>query len=565
MVLFAVIPFSLFGIFYFGSERDKWEEEALGEYAQMLAGGTESLDRAVQDMESKALYVSNNSDIRAAMGKVNRMSLVHELDFVKVLQDTVGSITAENDALTVRWYPYLSVKNYGSYCYTLDLLLDEFEQGDPAMEHILGMEGGEMCTLARTIRREVNNAGPSEERICVYVKMGYLNGSECILEMTMPVDRMVNMNSTGLPEGSIYGGRLLYGDEAQTILMAGHTAGGQELLEQYWRSGVCPGYYARSYAIDSLSGGELVGLFPEHYVNEVLREKVVQFCFIIVLLMGVILACSYGAASLLTARITRTIERMNGELSTFLAEPSARVISESDFVGIERRISRLIQNTREYSVRLEQQKAEMNRMELELLQMRFNPHFLYNTLASMRYQVRDQVIRKSIDSLIHYYRIVLSKGHLLIQIEEEIAMIREYLDLEIFAYRLEKVSYSFEIDREVKGCTIIKHLLQPIVENALEHGVRANEQRGCIRISARTEGADIVFEIEDNGAGMTREQIAEALKEPAGGSAGGGYGIYNVQQRIESHYGTGYGIAFYSHPGQGTRAVIRIPRRTEKG
>ena len=137
-------------------------------------------------------------------------------------------------------------------------------------------------------------------------------------------------------------------------------------------------------------------------------------------------------------------------------------------------------------------------------------------------------------------------------------MIREYLDLQIFAYRLDHIRYVFEVDENVKTYTIIKHLLQPIVENALEHGLRTNNETGMIWIRARLEGEDVVFEIEDNGIGMSPEQIARVLSEPEGGSEGGGYGIYNVQQRIETYYGIGYGIKFYSKSGEGTCVILRI-------
>ena len=109
------------------------------------------------------------------------------------------------------------------------------------------------------------------------------------------------------------------------------------------------------------------------------------------------------------------------------------------------------------------------------------------------------------------------------------------------------------------SCRIIKHLLQPIVENALEHGLRANGDQGTIWIRARLEGEDIVFEIEDDGAGMSGEQVDMVLSEPACGSVGGGYGVYNVQQRIEAYYGFGYGIVFHSKHHQGTCVKIRIP------
>lgn len=112
MVLFAVIPFSLFSFFYLKSEKQKWEAAALSNYSQMLAAGSENLNRGIQEMELNLLYVSNISTIRTAISHINSMNLVEGLDHVNVLRETASSITADNKHLVVRWYPYLSSRNY---------------------------------------------------------------------------------------------------------------------------------------------------------------------------------------------------------------------------------------------------------------------------------------------------------------------------------------------------------------------------------------------------------------------------------------------------------------------
>ena len=310
-----------------------------------------------------------------------------------------------------------------------------------------------------------------------------------------------------------------------------------------------------------MEGSQVICLLSEKIVEESIQTNMIKFSILIGMFILSILVCSYMASTILTNRITRFLERVNDELDTILEMPSVKAIENRDFLGIELKLRDLIKNTQEYCARLEQYAAENNRMELELLQMRFNPHFLYNTLGSIRHQVKDETIQSSIDSLIRYYRIVLNKGHLLISIEDEIAMIHEYLKVETFAYCLQYVNHVFDIDEKVKKYMIIKHLLQPLVENALEHGIRANKGKGSICIRARLEGQDIVFEIEDNGRGMTQEQIESALSEPSPGNIGGGYGVYNVQQRVVTYYGAGYGITFQSKPGEGTCAMLRIPQR----
>ncbi|MBO5197058.1 MAG: histidine kinase [Lachnospiraceae bacterium] len=431
------------------------------------------------------------------------------------------------------------------------------------LDKILTMGSGELLLAVRELDREDDNKSMFQERLCIYTKMGNLNGSDCLLEMSMPLEKMLNMQGMELPEGSILGVCLQLDDETQTLLLSTDTKEAEGLLNEYHQTGEVSGYYPCVSRVDGLSGSQVTCLLPKTYVAKLIRGNLVNFIVIIGIFLLTILACSYIVATMLTARITRSIEKMNSELDTILTKPLTTVLGDSDFEGIEQRIHKLIQGTQEYYTRLEQYESEKNRLELELLQMRFNPHLLYNTLGSIRYQVKDCTIAESIDSLVHYYRIILSKGHLLIQIEEEIAMIQEYLNVEIFTYQLHNVKVVFDVSEDVKSYTIIKHLLQPIVENALEHGVRASEDGGTIWIRAMLEGRDVVFEIEDSGAGMTPEQMEQVLTEPAKSGTGGGYGIYNVQQRVQTYYGDAYGLNFESRIGQGTCVTLRIPQSVE--
>ena len=273
--------------------------------------------------------------------------------------------------------------------------------------------------------------------------------------------------------------------------------------------------------------------------------------------------CSYITSRLLSQRVIRFIERVDYELESGAQTDALPGKEDADFSDIEQRIRELAYCSLEYGEQLKAYEVEKKQMELELLQMRFNPHFLYNTLESIRYQIKDKRIIKSIDSLIAYYRIVLSKGSLLISIASEIQMIQEYLHLQTFAFNLQNVQVVYDIDEDVKQYTIVKHLLQPIVENALEHGIRGSESGGTITIRARLQGGNVVFEVEDTGVGMSPEHISLVTTKPCAGFQGGGYGVYNVIQRIKTYYGAEYGIEFFSVPGKGTRVVITIPQRND--
>jgi sensor histidine kinase YesM len=301
-------------------------------------------------------------------------------------------------------------------------------------------------------------------------------------------------------------------------------------------------------------------LIHEDEVSESFRSSTLKIGGLFALFITMILAGSYLTSWLLTRKVYQFIERVDYELSDGTAGKSDKRRPFKDFSNIEERVRELAYYSREYGKQLEAYEVEKKQLELELLQMRFNPHFLYNTLGSIRYQVKDPRIRKSIDSLIAYYRIVLSKGSRFISIASEIQMVREYLNLEIFAFDLKNVQCVYEIDEEAEKLQIVKHLLQPIVENALEHGVRSSENVATITIRARLQGENVVIEVEDTGIGMTPEQIETITTKPCSSPVGGGYGVYNVIQRIKTYYGSDYGVEFTSELGKGTVVTITIPQ-----
>ena len=139
-------------------------------------------------------------------------------------------------------------------------------------------------------------------------------------------------------------------------------------------------------------------------------------------------------------------------------------------------------------------------------------------------------------------------------------MIKDYLSIVKFAYGLDNIVCEFEIDEQITQYAIIKHLLQPIVENALNHGIRPAGCGGTLKIKALAEETCICISVLDTGVGMSAEDAAHLLKAPSASVSKGGYGIYNVQQRIQLYYGSEYGLEIESTPGKGTTIIMKIPK-----
>ena len=153
---------------------------------------------------------------------------------------------------------------------------------------------------------------------------------------------------------------------------------------------------------------------------------------------------------------------------------------------------------------------------------------------------------------------------MIIRIEDEINMIKKYLSIVTFTYGLNDITYTFEIEEQVKQYTIIKHLLQPIVENALNHGIRPTGRGGTLHVLAYEAEDNIYITIKDNGMGMPPEKAESLLDAPSASVYGGGYGIYNVQQRIQVYYGKEYGLTIRSSS-DGTDVTMRIPKMMPEG
>jgi two-component system sensor histidine kinase YesM len=223
----------------------------------------------------------------------------------------------------------------------------------------------------------------------------------------------------------------------------------------------------------------------------------------------------------------------------------------SAFNDMASTIQRLIDEV--YVVNLEKKETE-----LQVLHSQMNPHFLYNTFSSISRMAKLGEIGKLhevIRSLARFYRLTLHRGEMIIPVEQELQIAESYLDIQRIK-NADRIHVAYEITPEVLASETVKFILQPFVENALEHAWYDDEISLIIR--AYPEGEDMVFEVEDNGLGMKDEVIGQIL-EPIG--QGIGYGIRNVDQRIKLQYGKPYGVAIHSSLGEGTLIRIRFPCR----
>lgn len=212
-------------------------------------------------------------------------------------------------------------------------------------------------------------------------------------------------------------------------------------------------------------------------------------------------------------------------------------------------------------VQMEQQLKR--RAELKALQSQMSPHFLYNTLDSIKWMAEknnQMEISRIVTALATFFRTVISRGKEFIPLREEIEHVNSYLVIQQMRYG-DLFSYQIEVDPDLKEEYIAKLLLQPLVENAIYHGIKSIEGGGIIRIYAkRGEKGEILLSVEDNGAGippMKVELIRKRLLENQRRSVEG-YGLFNVNDRIKLYLGEDYGLSILSESGQGTKLTVRL-------
>ena len=202
----------------------------------------------------------------------------------------------------------------------------------------------------------------------------------------------------------------------------------------------------------------------------------------------------------------------------------------------------------------------LHQAELELLQAQINPHFLYNTLDSIAILAesdREEDVIDMITSLSTFFRNSLSEGEDIHTLRAEMAQAVSYLEIQQIRYS-DILSYSMNIDEDVQDCLIPKLILQPLIENALYHGIKNRRGRGLITITGGRENNKILLRVRDNGIGMDSERL-EQLQNGIYQQKQGSFGLWNVHQRIRLYCGDPYGLSFESAPGEGTTVTVTLP------
>ncbi|MDT3425992.1 two-component system sensor histidine kinase YesM [Paenibacillus forsythiae] len=227
----------------------------------------------------------------------------------------------------------------------------------------------------------------------------------------------------------------------------------------------------------------------------------------------------------------------------------------------------MVRQIKELLEAITEEQGRKREYELALIHAQIRPHFLYNTLDTI-YVLNDlglnEEARDTTKALADFYRVVLSKGNELIPLSGEIGNVRDYLNI-MQVRNPDVLRYEIEILEELEGVLVPKLSLQPLVENAIYHGLKTKGSQGVIVIRARREGGDAAISVEDNGVGMSPEQVLRVTQFASGSIRPASIGIYSVHERIKLYFGEPYGLTVRSRPGEGTIMEIKVPGEGMEG
>lgn len=302
------------------------------------------------------------------------------------------------------------------------------------------------------------------------------------------------------------------------------------------------------------------------YIDELMERQIRQiiigviFSFVFCAIIAIVMLAVFS--KIVTKPVRELVYAMKAfekSADTFRYNPQYESVAEIRILSDS--FAHMAKMTQQLMERVRSEEVALRKTELKALQAQINPHFLYNTLDSIQWmceQGHNEDAIKMVGALAKLFRISISRGHELITIRDELQHARSYLIIQSFRYR-NQFSYEFIVDEELEDFLCNKITIQPLIENAIYHGIDRMVDEGKITVRVRSaDDGDILIEVEDNGVGMTPEQCSKILEKERGNSSG--IGVKNVNDRLKIYFGEKYGLSVQSELDVGTKVTVRIPR-----
>jgi len=287
-----------------------------------------------------------------------------------------------------------------------------------------------------------------------------------------------------------------------------------------------------------------------------------QLAYVLTLVIVIVLVGAIIISAFLATLITKPIEKLSKQVIEFQSNPNVEfeVKSGYELTTLANGLSSLKKSVEKLLDQVRVEQEQKAKLKLLMLQAQIQPHFLYNTLASINQLINmkeDSKASKMCEALSKFYRLGLSNGKDIISVKEEIEHIKNYLFIQKYRYETD-FEYSINIADNILEMNILKLSLQPLVENAIYHGIKNKEGIGMIVISGYKDDNKMILEVFDDGCGMTEDELKQ-IRENSNEVVDSGFGIYNVNSRLKLFFGNEAQLLFDSCKGVYTQVKLIIP------
>jgi len=566
LIVSALLIFLMLSINY---TQDRILKNSISYTTQIIDLINHDIDSYIDYMENISLLVSNNNDVQQYLFGETTSPAQQNTIFERIQAQFKTVIESRSDIsnIVVLSNQGKSIVNTGKdelneyvSLYDLEWAMEAIKKKDGtslSSSHVQNMIKNNyqwVVTLSRAIRNPYTN----ERAGLFFIDLNYDIISD-----------LCENNSMG-DMGYIYildqDGSIIYHPQQQLLYSGLKEERIEEVLNTKNRYFVTnEGDDSRLYTISKSenTGWTIVGVA---YTAELMKGKE-ETQLIYLITAGVLLMVAVILATFMSSTITKPIkvlkdsmkevEKGNFKNASIALHSNNEIGSLSNSFNV---MTQEIQNLMEQNIHEQKQKRKS---ELKALQSQINPHFLYNTLDSIIWMAeggRTNEVVLMTSSLAKLMRQSFINQEETVSIDKEIEYVRSYLTIQKMRYK-DKLEFEIDIDPFIRQDEIVKLVLQPIVENAIYHGIKYKEEIGLIRIEGFEQNGKIIITIKDNGAGMDEQTLQHILEENKENYNSNGVGVFNVHMRLQLYYGPEYGIRYESILGVGTIATITIPRK----
>lgn len=435
--------------------------------------------------------------------------------------------------------------------FTLPHVQKMFEKGDNSYKWVISMSRAVEITV-----------GGSTEQAVLLIEMAYQGLEEVLDEVTLGNGGYIYlMDSNGdiiwHPKFElIASGRV----KENNLVAAGYDDGSREEVF----NGTSQTVVTKTVGY---TGWKLVGVIKGTGISLNMLKTRLFIVFVILLIIFIVIIIN----SYISFRVTNPIREL---------EKSVKALEEGNldadiYMGGSYEVQHLGKSVQDMKFRIKglmqdivNEHEEKRKSEFDSLQAQINPHFLYNTLDIIVWQIENEKQSEAVHTvtaLARFFRLSLGKGKNIVTVKDEIDHVKNYLMIQHMRFK-NKFDYEFDIAEDVLELPSLKLMLQPLVENAIYHGMEFMDGDGLIMVKAWREEDELYLSVADNGLGMTEDKVEMILtgKSASGNGRGSGIGVKNVNERIKLYFGEAYGLTIDSEPDEGTTVIIHLPAKDEK-